>query len=234
MTYSQKVYDQLADTYPEVSQERSTYLSAVDNIIIPQITKKNSLLDLGSGDGVRATHIAKQAQILHVTLVENSHEMVKKCKQLDGARVIEESIEKIQPTNRYDVITCLWNVLGNVDSYNDRIKVLNNIKSFLKEDGVFFFDVLNRYNISYYGLQNVAIAFIKDLFRDGKNSNKIYTKYAGSREVIYNVHYFTHNEILKMLEESGLRLIKVYFVDYITGKQKNKIWQGQLVYKVRL
>jgi 2-polyprenyl-3-methyl-5-hydroxy-6-metoxy-1,4-benzoquinol methylase len=234
MSYSQKVYDQLANTYQDVSQERRIFLSAIDNIIIPQITKKDSLLDLGSGDGIRTVKIAEQAQISHITLVENSHEMVKKCKQQNVATVVESNIEDFQSIKKFDVITCLWNVLGNVESYNQRVNVFKNVKSLLQSDGIFFFDVLNRYNAAYYGYQSVAGNLLRDLFRDGNEKNKIYTKYAGSQKVMYNVHYFTHNEVLKMIENAGLDFKEVVIVDYVTGKQREHFWQGQLLYNVGL
>ncbi len=234
MSYSQKVYDQLADSYINVSKERNQYILGVDNLIIPQIQNRKRLLDLGSGDGIRALRIKELAHISDITFVENSHKMANKCRELGVGKVAEENIEDFRSEQKFDVITCLWNVLGNVEMYEGRINVLKNIRSLLSTDGFFFFDVLNRYNISYYGIADVTKTVIKDIFIDGKTRNKIYTKLTANQEVTYNVHYFSDSEVKEMIKAADLSLIETYFIDYKTGEQRNHAWQGQLVYKVGL
>lgn len=234
MGYSQKVYDQLADSYQDVSKERKNYLFGVDKIILPQIKNRHSMLDLGSGDGIRALRIKENAKIDELTFVENSHEMVKKCRELEAGTVIEDNIQDFQSDKTFDVATCLWNVLGNVETYQDRVKVLKNVRKKLTSTGVFFFDVLNRYNISYYGLFAFAKTFISDLDGNGNNRNKIYTKMAGSHKVTYNVHYFSEGEVRQMIDDADLELLETYYVDYKSGEQVDHSWQGQLLYKVGL
>ncbi len=59
-TESQKMYDSLAPGYRNYSQSRLLYLNAVDSVVRQYLTPESSVIDFGSGDGVRVHNIAKK------------------------------------------------------------------------------------------------------------------------------------------------------------------------------
>src|SRR5882757_3979090 len=114
-------YDFVAPGYAELSERRRAYLDAVDAEILRLVPKgAASLIDVGAGDGRRALQIAKQAGIPQVVLVEPSEGM----RQLipAGVEVWDERMEALPEMGReFDVVLCLWNVLGHVPSRELRV-----------------------------------------------------------------------------------------------------------------
>ena len=147
-------YDELAPSYGFVSAARDAYLRAVDEIIVSRIAgNANSLLDVGSADGHRAMRIAKSARISNVILVEPSAGMRNLCLKNTSAEIWPHRAEELPETeDRFSVITCLWNVLGHVETNQKRLTALVKMRRLLSDDGVIFMDVNNRYNALNYGL----------------------------------------------------------------------------------
>ena len=116
-------YDELAPSYGFVSAARDAYLRAVDEIIVSRIAgNANSMLDVGSADGHRAMRIADSARISNVILVEPSAGMRNLCLQNTRAEIWPHRAEELPETeDRFSVITCLWNVLGHIETNQMRM-----------------------------------------------------------------------------------------------------------------
>jgi SAM-dependent methyltransferase len=70
-------YDELAPYYANFSAQRAAYLWSIEDLIVRRLPRgAKSLLDVGSGDGLRARRLAAQARIERVVLVEPSPRMV--------------------------------------------------------------------------------------------------------------------------------------------------------------
>src|SRR5882762_1286081 len=145
-------YDFVAPGYRELSERRRAYLDAVDAEILRLVPKGGaSLIDVGAGDGRRALQIAKQAGITRVVLVEPSEGM-KKLIPL-GVEVWNERVEALRETSqRFDLVLCLWNVLGHVASREWRVEALRNLTRVRSAGGLIFLDVMNRYNVAECGV----------------------------------------------------------------------------------
>ena len=115
-------YDELAAHYRSVSADRAVYLRAIEEIIIRRIAgNADSLLDVGSADGHRAMRIAGLAHISSVVLVEPSAGMRKFCQQNTQAEIWPVRAEELpEAESRFSVITCLWNVLGHIETNQKR------------------------------------------------------------------------------------------------------------------
>ena len=75
-------YDRLAPYFRSYSQTRAAYLSAVDRIILQRISPHaRSLLDVGAGDGVRATRLASAHTLSRLVLSDPSEEMAARCRR---------------------------------------------------------------------------------------------------------------------------------------------------------
>jgi len=230
---SAETYNKLAQYYRKCSVEKRNYISSIDSIILERIVGKHSLLDLGTGDGIRAVELSKKTGIRDLTLVDNSFEMIKLCKLIGTGEIIYSPIEDYVAERQFDVITCLWNVLGHIEPYRHLTRVFQNIKKMLKRDGMFFIDVNNRYNVSCYGPKMVSRNIMADFFGGKLDKEYVeFTKRICSVSIPMRVHFFTFTEIEKLVCEANLKIAKCYFIDYDSGAVKKYAWQGQLFFEI--
>lgn len=230
-TQSQITYDKVAPFYRQISEERGNYLLGVDKIISAFIVGKKSLVDLGSGDGIHIAKLSKRAKINNIVLVDNSHEMFRLSKLIPGVRVEKSSIVNFTPKEKFEVVTCLWNVLGHMESVGDVKKVIINIdKNILKINGLLLLDVNNKYNVFSYGLWRVVKNIISDIFNPNKNKYAEFYKNISCAKIKMRVHFSTPYEIENYIKETSLKIIKKLYINYETGKIENSFWKGQILY----
>ena len=65
----------------------------------------------------------------------------------------------------FDVITCLWNVLGHIFPAASRAEVLRQFARLVSPQGRIFVDVHHRYNARHYGAIPTALRFLHDRLR---------------------------------------------------------------------
>ena len=129
---------------------------------IPRGSK--NLLDIGAGDGHRAMKIAKMSQISDIILCDPEPSMIELCKKHNVSDIWMTSAETIvYNKNKFDVILCLWNVIGHINSNDNRIKALNIMSELLSSNGLLFIDFSNRYNAKYYGYLKTFGRYIYDI-----------------------------------------------------------------------
>lgn len=230
-TFSQNTYDVLSTIYRKVSSEKKNYLDGVDELIIKSAGKRKSLLDLGPGDGERINKMAKRLGVEKFILVENSSEMAKLSSKLVGSnKVVQRSITEYRPSNKFEIITCLWNVLGHVEPYSSIQGIFLNINSMLADNGLFFLDVNNRYNASAYGNWNALRNFLQDTFGFTNKKYFKFSKRINNLNVPMKVHFFSDLEISTFAKRAGLKIVESKYIDYNSGAIKKFPWQGQLFY----
>lgn len=245
-------YNDVAPYYRNLSEVRATYLSAVNRIIVDRIRSSNpppiTMLDVGSGDGVRGLAIAKETQIEQLTFVEPSQEMIYQIEQLtnptnirlhifkEKAEYLHRSVAKDRyPLNaQFDVITVLWNVLGHIPTHQSRIAVLKEMKHFLSDKGLLFFDLNNRYNVRAYGKETVLTNYQTDVkYPQGKfnqNGDIHYMIHINGKDIPAWGHVFTLEEAKDLIQSVGLSVKYIYFIDYTTGEIVSSVGQGQLLF----
>jgi len=189
-----------------------------------------SLLDIGAGDGSRAERIAGAAGIRELTLLEPSAEM----RRHWAAGVTSWPIraEKLnEARGEFDVITCLWNVLGHIFPASNRIEVLRQSARLLSPQGKVFVDVNHRYNAAHYGVVRTLARVLYDrVFPSESNGDvKVAWDVAGAR-CTTSGHVFTGREFRRMAEAAGLAIEKRYLIDYASGEQRRWSFQGNLLY----
>jgi SAM-dependent methyltransferase len=252
-------YDRLASHYAILSSRRDLYLRGVEREIISRIPKYSlSLLDVGAGDGTRALRIASPLGIQRVVLVEPSREMAGR--SADHAEVWPIRAESLSPgcletptqnvracgpgtgegarpypvAERFDVITCLWNVLGHISTAEKRQHALSAIARLLAPKGRFFLDVNHRYNLLSYGILPTSARRVQDLFRRSeKNGDVIATWPVGDARISTYGHVFTHCEIMRLAQASCLELEERVVIDYESGRTRRFSFQGNLLYIFR-
>jgi 2-polyprenyl-3-methyl-5-hydroxy-6-metoxy-1,4-benzoquinol methylase len=236
MAGQEKSYDRLAPHFRAYSESRAAYLSAVDKLILRRIEKgARSLLDVGSGDGIRAVRLARACSISRLVLSDPSEEMARRCRRLEEVdEVWQVAAEDLPSTEEsFDVITCLWNVIGLVADAAGRTEALRRMCSLLSPQGQIFFDVNNRYNAAAYGWLPITKRFIFDLLRPSDTNGDVTFDWHVDGEVIRSCgHVFRPAEIKNLIQAAGLKIADQHVIDYDTGRSRRFTFGGHLFYEI--
>lgn len=237
-----KYYDEVAKDYEGFSNRRLNYINKINNLIIEHLNNNNDnnskLLDVGAGDGSRGFNLSKKLNIDNITMIEPSKELFKLCEKIDGITNIYniscENISKKIVGDNFNIVICLWNVLGHVGNTELRIKSLQNISNVLSDDGRIFLDVNNRHNSNSYGVLEVLKRKIIDGFNfKEERGDAFFTIKYNNQEFQMSGHLFIPKEMLNLIEKTNLEIEKVVSVDYNSGKVDNNLSKGQLFYVIK-
>ncbi len=229
-------YDRLAPYYSQFSKRRAAYLRSVEEQIASRIPAgARTLLDIGAGDGSRAMLIANVAGIPRVVLLEPSAKM--SAETPAGGEIWRIRIEDLDITGiaeRFDVITCLWNVLGHIQGADARARALSSVAGLLSPSGLFFVDVIHRHNVRSYGAPMTAVRWLRDRILSGDNNGDVVARWpTAAGEISTYGHVFTDREMRRLAHAAGLRCADRVVIDYETGAIRYRAWQGNLLYVFR-
>lgn len=237
--FSSKIfYKYFSNNFTEYSFSKKKYLDSIDNIITNLDFKPKNIIDLGAGDGRRSLKIAEKLKVEDIVLVDNCSEMFNKITETEN---IKKVTDDISDNNFYskigkksDLVLCLWNVLGHIETEGERVSVIENITNLLSDKGIGFLDVNNRYNVRQYGFKNVIKNILKDIFSpNNKNGDFPFNFKKEELDIKTSVHIFNPYEVDKYLKNAGLKIVDKKFIDYDTGKIGSNIFSGQILYKIK-
>jgi 2-polyprenyl-3-methyl-5-hydroxy-6-metoxy-1,4-benzoquinol methylase len=230
-------YDRFAPYFRAYSGSRDGYLSAIDAIVLRSIPAgAHSMLDVGSGDGVRAARLARAHGLTTLVLSDPSPVMLAACRRQAASDVWPVAAEDLVETAaRFDVITCLWNVLGHVSTPAKRVTALRRMRALLAPGGSIFLDVSNRYNARAYGWIPTLRRAVRDRLRPSEtNGDAVVIWQAGGENIPARTHFFTPQELRALMRRASLRIDRLYFIDYRTGEARRFALEGQLFCHVRV
>jgi 2-polyprenyl-3-methyl-5-hydroxy-6-metoxy-1,4-benzoquinol methylase len=221
-------YDRIGAVFARIAEQRRTYLDSVDQLVISQVPPgSRSMLDVGSGDGARARRIAQARDIAKLVLLEPSVPMQRGDTTVRTMRAEELHLIDTQ----FDVITCLWNVLGHIFPAASRLEVLHQFGRLISPQGRIFIDVHHRYNIRHYGAIPTALRFLRDqLSWNETNGDVVVAWDVDEVRCTTRGHVFTHREFRSLVQAAGLRIENQFVVDYTTGELRRWRIQGHLLY----
>jgi len=225
-------YDALAPYYKAISAARGAYLEAVEEIVVKRARGAKSLLDIGAGDAVRTCVIAESANIPHVVAVEPSSVM-----RAQAGREIEYwncRAEDLPETNlRFNVIVCLWNVLGHVSTAKERLRTLVRARALLAPGGMMFIDVNHRYNAVVHGWCRIGWNMLRDhLLWSETNGDVVVSWTIGGRPICTRGHLFTQRELEMLFQRAGLSIRDEWFLNYRNGAICKSSFHGSLLYQL--
>jgi len=229
-------YDRLAPYYSHFSKRRAAYLQTAEEQIAARIPAgAKSLLDIGAGDGSRAKRIASVAGISRVVLLEPSAKMSSEMPAgYELWRKRAEDLDASEITERFDVITCLWNVLGHIQGFDMRVRALSAAAQFLSPRGVLFVDVIHRYNMRSYGVTMTVARWLRDRISPSDNNGDVRARWStADGEISTYGHVFTDREVRRLADAAGLRFAQRIGIDYETGQIRHASWSGNLLYVFR-
>jgi SAM-dependent methyltransferase len=227
-------YDRIAPVYARLAIERQAYLDAIERCIVAEIPPgSRSLLDVGAGDGARAARIAEAAGLADVTLLEPSRVMLSRCAV--EATVWAMRAENLQSQQgSFDVVTCLWNVLGHILPAAARVEMLRQCARLVSAGGRVFIDLNHRYNARHYGAMATAARCLRDWVSPGEHNGDVRVTWdVGGGRVSTTGRVFTHREFIALSQAAGLRIEKRLVVDYGSGEHRRLSWAGNLLYVLR-
>ena len=229
-------YDRLAQIYAKIAEMRKLYLDGVEREILARVPPgSRSLLDIGAGDGGRTLRLASTAEITRIVLLEPSARMLSA--RSDGVEILRcraEDLANTVGTEKFDVIICLWNVLGHISGTARRGEAMRGIKVRLSENGRFFMDVNNRYNARAYGIVPTVARMMRDAFLPGEKNGDVAASWKlGAERISTDGHVFTHPEIVQLAESAGLKTEERIVIDYDDGRVRRSPFQGNLLYVFR-
>jgi len=223
---STQYYDSIADEYLRIREKRNAYLNKIDSIIIEDFhMRAKRVLDVGAGDGSRSIKIFRCINADEICMVEESKEMVKNIQKDERINIYLGSIQTFQSQKSFDLILCLWNVLGHVDTFDQRIQILKKLKSLLSTDGVIVIDFNNRYNYKHYGIVKVFRNMFKSAFIKEPGWFEI-----RDHNVITKVYIHSYFEIERMISLAGLKVKSLRIIDYDSGREYRNLFKGQLLF----
>ena len=232
-------YDRVAAHYDRLAESRRAYLASVENLIVARVPPgSRTLLDIGGGSGRRGLNIARQAGIEKVVLLEPSDGMRKRASpEIETWTARAEELDPEKPPaqgRRFDVIICLWNVLGHIPSAALRLQVLIRLPELLSPRGVLFIDVNHRYNANSYGFPRTALRFLRDRLRPGETNGDVTARWQFDGETCSTYgHVFTGREMEGLAKTARLKISERLVVDYDSGKIRRFSFQGNLLYVFR-
>jgi len=229
-------YNQLAPYYSDFSKRRAPYLRRVEELIATRIPAgASSLLDIGAGDGGRALRIAHTSGISRVVLLEPSARMSGETPSGCVAwRTRVEDLDVSELEVRFDVITCLWNVLGHIEGLKRRVRALSVAKQLLSSKGLLFVDVIHRYNVRSYGVVMTAARWLGDHLAPREDRGDVNARWQTSAgEISTYGHVFTHHEVQRLARSAGFECLERVVIDYGTGKVHRPSCMGNLLYVLR-
>jgi SAM-dependent methyltransferase len=224
-------YDRIAPIYARLADQRRAYLDAVDRLVVAGIPPgSRSLLDVGAGDGARAPRIAAAAGLPDLVLLEPSAVMRSYCPS--HATIWAMRAEDLHlRQGSFDIVTCLWNVLGHILPSAARLEVLRQFARLVSPRGRIFVDVNHRYNARHYGYLATAMRFLRDRTAPPGSHGDVQVAWnIGGRRCATTGHVFTHPEFAALARAAGLGIEKRYVVDYATGQLRRRGVDGNLLY----
>ena len=229
-------YDKLAPHYSHFSRRRAAYLRSVEEQISSHIPAGCSLLlDIGAGDGSRALRIARAAGMSRLILLEPSPKMLGETPAgCEAWRTRAEDLDITAIRERFDVITCLWNVLGHVKGFDKRVRALSAAAQLLSSTGLIFVDVIHRYNVRSYGATMTAARTLRDrILPDDRNGDATARWQTVTGEIRTYGHVFTDREMRRLADAAGLKLVERIVIDYATGAVRRASCMGNFLYVFR-
>ena len=200
---SEIFYTLFAKHYRAYASQRQVFLDVVDDFIKSESLPHKSIIDIGSGDGKRAKCIADIMMAKNLTLVDNSQGMISLANKVNGADILLADISnsEFKSAKKYDIVLCLWNVLGHIPSASRRLTAMINLKNLVSNGGFIFLDINNRYNISQYGFGEVVKNILKDLLMHNDcNGDFELGLNAAAGEIRTKVHLFAPFEMDQLIK----------------------------------
>jgi len=174
--------------------------------ILPFIKNKETLVDLGCGNGRFTEFLKNHKKHVNYIGIDNNKELLGKAKENFGAKFQEGDLLKTGlPSNSVDHIISIA-AFHHIPSKKLRIKSLREINRTLKQNGTFSLTVWNLFQPKYK--KYIWRSRLKHILSFGKYDSRDTFIPWGKTGVKRYYYAFTKNEIKNLLEKNGFTIVK--------------------------
>jgi len=235
---SEEFYRRFREKFPDYQKVHKKFFDAIDSVILEDSQKISpTIIDVGCGNGVRSSALAKKLNASAIDYMDNCETIVQGNHQIANSsiHILDISSNRLTLKKKFDIVLCLNNVLGHIPNNQQKVQALKNLGKFSNNGGLIFLDVNNRYNIANYGLglslKNIVLDFLA-IFKEDMGDFPLFSKdEAGSYGTI--VHLFTKREMMILIKKSGLKIESIKYFNYQNGKKALTQWGGQILFVLK-
>lgn len=238
--------EQIQDAYGRMKLSQQKWTSATSHevdVVLKECSPASDahILDLGCGIGRHSIELCKRGY--NVTGVDFSHMLIKKAKSRAKSRkkihFFEQDCRNLKLARRYDVILCLYDVIGTFRDSKQNRRIAENIYKQLKTGGKAVISVMNMELTQKIAKHKIVvkdepIALLKlpasdimqasgnifnpDYYILDESTNLVYRKEQFDKDGFLSSEYiiadyrFTRTEILNMLSQIGFNIIASRYV----------------------
>ena len=196
-----RVYDEFMDQTPY-----DEWLLNILNVFKKYKIKENAqVLDLGCGTGKMARRLKKEGY--QVTAVDNSMDMleVAASEEDDGILYVLQDMVSLELPDQMDAVVSICDCMNYILEEEDLKEVFKRVKRFLKDEGVFMFDMN-----SHYKYQEILAC--NTFAEDREDASFIWNNFYDESDRIneYQLSLFIQNEQGTYNKYEELHLQKAY------------------------
>lgn len=161
------------------------FQEALELLLYKYLKKGDNILDLCCGTG----HIAKyfEDEGFNVFGIDGSKAMLFYAEEnAKKSRFYQMDARDFTLEESFKAITCNFDSINHILNEEDLLKVFKNVYNHLKDDGVFYFDILSHHVFLNAGLQDMAEIEDDSVFII---KSKYYKK-GNDEKLVYNLTYF--------------------------------------------
>lgn len=149
-----EMYQALAENYDSIFP----YKPAHKKFILSAGTKRRALLDMGCATGALAEHLVQQFN--EISAFDISKAMIEKARMRKVPKVDYFSGSMLKAESyfwkkHFDVISCFGNTLVHLKDEDELLTCFSQVRSILKENGVFLGQIINYDNILDNGITSL-------------------------------------------------------------------------------
>ena len=215
-----RVYDEFMDQTPY-----DEWLCNILNVLGKHhIERDADILDLGCGTGKMARRLAKEGY--QVTAIDNSMDMLEiaASEEDDHILYVLQDMVSLELPKKMDAVVSICDCMNYILKKRIFLETFIRVRKFLKEDGVFMFDMNSHYKYreilacNTFAEDREDASFIWDNFYDEedrineyqlslfiRNEQGTYNKY----EELHLQKAYDQEEIMNLLDQAGFSSIRV-------------------------
>lgn len=222
-------FNKVSNAYVNATSEVGLWNSEKDLILKYTNSKDDIILDMGCGAGRCALGIEKLG-FKNIEAIDFSPEMIKSAKNITEDTVVTFEIGDCtniaKPDDYYDFAIFSFNGLMQIPKNENRLKALKELKRVLKNNAVLIFTSHDRDN----GNEKYKQLWIDEKIEWDNNLNDPRLHDYGDvitfddvDDVEYFIHIPSYEEVLSLINESGLKLVDSFIRDK-QYKEKKEVY----------
>lgn len=219
-----EMYRTLAENYDSIFP----YKPAHKKFILSAGTKRRALLDIGCATGALAEHLVQQFNEISAFDISKAMIEIARMRKVPDVDYFYGSMLKTESyfwKKHFDVISCFGNTLVHLKNEEELLTCFSQVRSILKEDGVFLGQIINYDNVldnnitSLPTIDNKDIRFVRhyhynsDVNRIVFDTTLTIKKSAESIDNTVQLIPIRKDDLEKLLQEAGFQKIE-FFSDY--------------------